>query len=149
MIVKNKCLLETRRGPHQVWDQVFTCVYVCVMDGSLICCHSCALKWSHLRTNSTIRAFHTQSSVEVCVYVSEGEDVCACVCEGVSRFRRSHLQRIQPYGHQHIYLERGSKREKERGRRGEVGGGWGVDGEQAKERLCEEGESEGGVFSCQ
>lgn len=31
------------------------------MAGSLICCHSCALKWSHLRANSAIRAFHTQS----------------------------------------------------------------------------------------
>lgn len=66
-----------------------------------------------------------------------------CVCEGVSRFRRSHLQRIQPYGHQHIYLERGSKKEREKG------GGGEVDGEQAKEILCEKGESEGGVFSCQ
>lgn len=63
-------------------------VCVCVMAGSLICCHSCALKWSHLRANSAIRAFHTQSFTNVCARVcararSYDED---CAYKRVSRF---------------------------------------------------------------
>lgn len=56
----------------------------------------------------------------VCMCARAAQE-CVCVC--MSRFRRSHLQRIWPYGRQHIYPERERAREADR--------------EGAKEGVCE------------
>lgn len=87
--------------------------------GSLICCHSCALKWSHLRTNFTMRGFPTQSSVEVCVCAGGGvcRRVRGSVCVCMEMRESEQVSEISPPKNLAIWSSTHPQRERERERR--------------------------------
>lgn len=64
------------------------------------------LPFMYFKMQPSQNKFHHQglSYTKLCRGVCVSEYVCAQEC--ASRFQRSHLQRIWPYGRQHIYPER-------------------------------------------